>query len=568
MNSHMPNLARKKMKPDISVFRLLSTLPVIALTLLFSNRSLGETQLEKMVEFNTKGVHRDFIMGGSHYEVDGNLILFWDWRWVYPGYPAWNSPPGIRGGDMSTGSTDAMPAVPLVWGKGEIPVGLRLEAQQPTLERRVEGDTETYPQLQEDGIYKAWNVISIPGAVITNLNLPPKAAALTYLESRNLKDWTGPPASKVTKIAGLESATNVIAILPTMAHGTVTVFKDPSAKPKERYKLIMVGVVSPKAEERYRKKWPKDIDRYAYRGKDIWGMLGAVSPDGLRWKMLDVPLSIVQCDTPDLLAYYDTDLAKYVFYGRTRYALHRANTRIETPDFRHFPQPDVLMYSSPDLRSDYEWYGPCSVSRYPGTRQYHVMLPLMWRKKDDTFSVFMATSLDGKNWGLLPKTILEPPTGPLGQPGACGYHARQPLLELSKGKLGVMVQGVSMPHKYPYRPSHPPGGTYWATWPRDRLVALVADGKTEFRTPSVIFKGDKLLINCRTKQAGSIRVQVKSEGKILRSFEDCEQITGDLTDKVVTWQKKTLNDMGHAPGTPVVLEFRIEMAELFSLRFQ
>ena len=56
--------------------------------------------------------------------------------------------------------------------------------------------------------------------------------------------------------------------------------------------------------------------------------------------------------------------------------------------------------------------------------------------------------------------------------------------------------------------------------------------------------------------------------RVLRSFEDCEQITGDFTDHVVTWQKKTLNQIGHTPGTPVVLEFRIEMAELFSLRFQ
>jgi hypothetical protein len=539
----------------------------IAAALLFPSRSQCETQLEKMTKFNTTGIHRDFIMGGSYYEVDGNVILFWDWRWVYPGYPAWATPPGVRGGDMSTGSTDKMPDVPLIWGRGDIPVGLRLEAQRPTLERRVDGDTETYPQLQEDGIYKAWNVISIPGTTITNLNLPPKAAALTYLESRDLKVWTG-PRQNVTNIAGFESATNAIAILPTMAHGTVTVFKDPSAPPEERYKLMMVGVVSPEAEARYRKQWPKDIDRYAYRGKDIWGMLGGVSPDGLRWKMLDVPLSIVQCDTPDLLAYYDTDLAKYVFYGRTRHAMHRANSRIETADFRHFPQPDLLMFSSADLRSDYEWYGPSSVSRYPGTRQYHVMLPLMWRKNDDTFAVYMATSLDGKNWGVLPKPIIEPAAGPLGQPGACGHHARQSLLELPDGKLAVMVQGVSMPHKYPYRPSHPPGGTYWATWPRDRLVALVADGKTEFRTPSAVFQGDKLLINCRTKQAGSIRVQVKSEGKILRSFEDCEQITGDFTDHVVTWQKKTLNQIGHTPGTPVVLEFRIEMAELFSLRFQ
>ena len=539
----------------------------IALTFLLPSRSLCETQLEKMVEFNTKGVHRDFISASGNNEVDGDVMLFWDWRWVYPGYPAWSAPPGVRVGNMTTSSTDPMPAVPLIWGKGDIPVGLRLEAQRPTLERRFEGDTKTFPQLQENGIFKAWDVISIPDATITNLGLPPKAAALTYLESRNLKDWTT-PSPNLTNVPGLEKATNIVAILPTMAHGTVTVFKDPSASAEERYKLIMVGVVSPEAEERYRKKWPKDIDRYAYRGNDIWGMLGGVSPDGLRWKMLELPLSIVQCDTPDLQAYYDTDLGKYVFFGRTRYAMHRANSRIETSDFRHFPLPELTQFSGGDLRSDYEWYGPSSVSRYPGTRQYQVMLPLMWRKNDDTFAVYMATSFEGRYWSVLgPGPIMEPQPGPFGQPGAAGYHARQSLLELPNGKLAVMVEGVSMPHKYPYRPAHPPGGTYWATWPRDRLVALVAGGKSEFRTPSAVFQGDTLLINCRTKQAGSIRVQVRSEGNILRSFEDCQPITGDFADRVVTW-KKNLRKLGPAPGAAIVLELRMEMAELFSLRTQ
>jgi hypothetical protein len=540
----------------------------IAISWLLPGRSPGESQLQKMVEFNTTGIHRDFIMAAGHYEVDGNVMLFWDWRWVYPGYPAWNAPPGVRGGDMSPWSTDPMPGVPLVWGQGDIPVGLRLEAQRPALERRVEGDTKTFPQLQENGLFKAWSVIAIPAGALTNANLPPKAAALTYLESRNLKDWTGPPKHHVVHIAGFESATNIIAILPTMAHGTVSVFKDPSAPANERYKLIMVGTIDPEAEERYRQKWPKDIDRYAYRGKDIWGMLGALSPDGLRWNMLDVPLSIVQCDTPDMPTYYDPDLGKYVFYGRTRYGLRRANSRVETADFRHFPLPELTQFSGAELRPDWEWYSPSSVSRYPGTRQYHLMLPLMWRKNDDTFAVYMATSFDGRYWSVVPPgPILEPRPGPLGQPGACGYHARQSLLELPDGKLAVMVQGISMPHKYPYRPSHPPGGTYWATWPRDRLVALVADGKAEFRTPSVVFQDERILINCRTRQAGSIRVQVRSEGKVLRSFEECQPITGDFTDRVVTW-RKNLKRIGHTPGTPVVIEFRLEMAELFSLRFQ
>jgi hypothetical protein len=131
--------------------------------------------------------------------------------------------------------------------------------------------------------------------------------------------------------------------------------------------------------------------------------------------------------------------------------------------------------------------------------------------------------------------------------------------------IAVAVQSLSMPHKYPFRPSHPPGGSYWAAWPRDRLVALVADTKAEFRTPSAVFQGGQLLLNCRTKQAGSIRVQVRAGGGILRRFEDCQPVTGDFASRVVTW-KNGGSQMGHAPGTPVVIELRLEMAELFSLR--
>ncbi len=545
----------------------LSAGALIVVTFLVPSRLVGEDQLTKMVDFNTKGIHRDFKMAGSHYEVDGNVMLFWDWRWVYPGYPAWTAPPGVRVGDMSTGSTNKMPDVPLVWGKGDIPLGLRLEAQRPTLERRLEGDTNTFPQLQEDGIYKAWNVVSIPEAALTNAGLPPKAAALTYLESRNLRDWST-PRPNLTNAPGLAGVSNIVAILPTMAHGTVAVFKDPSAPPQERYKLMFVGTIPPEAEERYRQQWPRDIDRYAYRGKDIWGIYGGVSPDGLHWKMLELPLSIQQCDTPDMPTYYDADLGKYVFYGRMRYGMRRANSRIETADFRHFPLPEPTLFSGADQPSDYEWYSPSSVSRYPGTRQYHLMLPLMWRKADDTFAVYLATSLEGKHWTVLPPgPILQPPPGPLGQPDSGGYLARQSLLELPDGRLAVTVQSLSMPHKYPFRPSHPPGGSYWAVWPRDRLVALVADMKTEFRTLSVVFQGEQIVLNCRTKQAGSIRVQVRSEGNILRSFEDCQPVTGDFTRQVVTW-KNGRKQIGHEPGTPVVIELRLEMAELFSLRFQ
>jgi hypothetical protein len=543
-------------------------LATIALALPFPSLSQSENYSAQMVERNKREVFRDVVASNARNVVDGNVMLFWDWRWVYSGYPNWTAPPRVRVGMMTTSSTDPMPAFPLIWGNGEIPVGLRLEAQRPAMEMRTEGDTKTFPQLQEDGVFKSWAAIKIPEATRTNAGLPPDFTVLTYLESRDLKNWTGPSANSVTNIKGLETMTNIVAILPTEAHGTISIFKDPSAPPEERYKLMMVGVVTHEAEARYRQLWPKDCDRMSYHGAEIWGIYGGVSPDGLRWKMLDLPVSVQLCDTPDMPAYYDTELGKYVFYGRTRYLMYRANMRLETADFRHFPLPEIQQFSGGNLPADHEWYSPSSVSRYPGTTQYHVMLPLMWRKNDDTFAVYMATSLEGKHWSVLgPGPIMEPQPGPIGRPGACGYHARQSLLEFPDGKLGVMVQGFSMPHKYPYRPSHPPTGTYWATWPRDRLVALVAEGKAEFRTPTAVFQGDKLVINCRTKQAGSIRVQVRSDGQILRSFEDCEQLTGDFSDHVVTW-KKNLKKLGHTPGASVIVELRMEMAELFSLRFR
>jgi hypothetical protein len=64
--------------------------------------------------------------------------------------------------------------------------------------------------------------------------------------------------------------------------------------------------------------------------------------------------------------------------------------------------------------------------------------------------------------------------------------------------------------------------------------------KTEFRTPAAVFRGEQIVLNCRTKQAGLIRVQVRAGG----------------------------SKIGQAAGMPVAIGLRLEMAELFSLRFQ
>jgi len=86
----------------------------LAIAFLAQNPASGQDYSTRMAELNKTGVYRDFVNPSANSEVDGNVMLFWDWRWVYPGYPEWTAPPGVRVGLMTTGSTDPMPSVPLI----------------------------------------------------------------------------------------------------------------------------------------------------------------------------------------------------------------------------------------------------------------------------------------------------------------------------------------------------------------------------------------------------------------------------------------------------------------------
>ena len=50
-----------------------------------------------------------------------------------------------------------------------------------------------------------------------------------------------------------------------------------------------------------------------------------------------------------------------------------------------------------------------------------------------------------------------------------------------------------------------------------------------------------------------------------RSFADCIPIAGDSLDHIVTW--KGAEDLGHEPGQPVTLRFRMRAAKLFAFEF-
>ena len=110
------------------------------------------------------------------------------------------------------------------------------------------------------------------------------------------------------------------------------------------------------------------------------------------------------------------------------------------------------------------------------------MFPTLWHMRDDTTSVILASSHDGKLWHYVPGPAVLT-TGPFGAwDGGCVF-AHPNLLELSDGSFVLPYTGYNFPHKYPRGQfKFAPG---YAVWPKGRLVALEALERGEFATVSV-----------------------------------------------------------------------------------
>ena len=123
------------------------------------------------------------------------------------------------------------------------------------------------------------------------------------------------------------------------------------------------------------------------------------------------------------------------------------------------------------------------------------------------------------------------------------------MVELPGDRVGVPMIGYAVPHKYPRR--KPLGDIAWATWQKGRLVALAADEHGSFRTPDLLFKGNTMRANVRTKHVGNLLVEVVGDdGNPVsgHTFDDCDPIRGDYLSHSVTWRgDPAIRREGHRP---------------------
>ena len=189
------------------------------------------------------------------------------------------------------------------------------------------------------------------------------------------------------------------------------------------------------------------------------------------------------------------------------------------------------------------------------------MFPAVWHQDDDTTTIVMLSSSDGRVWHRVPgPAVLD--TAPFGQwDGGCIF-AEPNLVELPDGSFALPYVGFSLPHKYSRGQwQFLPG---YAVWPKGRIVALEAPDRGEFAMISLMPPGQNLLVNALTKRAGEIRVQVDDVAG--RTFDDCDPIIGDQYRTPVTWKGKAT--LGPDPKKPIRLRFRMEKAQLFGLEFE
>ncbi|MGQ9630930.1 MAG: hypothetical protein ACUVXI_11575 [bacterium] len=506
---------------------------------------------------------------GEPYELAGKRLVFTNWYYVRPGGFGWYD----DGGNNVTVSGSEGP-----WGahfrRFDYPHGIRLVVQSaerlgPLLQPEhpwEEKGISISTLICDREVYRGWGV-----------SAPAEGGSLfCYLESGDGLAWTRPNVG-IYEWNG--SRDNNI-----LADEGGTVFIDPSAPPAERYKWVSERWFSRETYDAYRQRRPNAWEPRADRVDvgSILGVQGAVSPDGLHWNVLPEPLVMEHSDT-QVVAYYDERLRKYILYTRNWMVGPRSGRaldgqglswlgvgrrsigRTESDDFRCFPLSEVILEPGPDMLPSDVLYTNCKTT-IPGAPDHHLMFPAIWHTSDDTTSIALASSHDGKLWHFLPGSpVLE--TSPFGEwDGGCIF-AHPNLVELPDGRFALPYTGYIFPHKYPRGQwKFQPG---YAVWPKGRLVALEAPERGEFATVGIIPPGRKLRINALTQRVGGILVEVAGlDGKPLEqhTFADSTPIIGDHHHAPVTWEGR--DDLGYREGAGIILRFRMEKAKVFWLEFE
>ena len=470
----------------------------------------------------------------------------------------------------------------------DLPTGIRIAVQEaectdPVMEpqKRWEAKTIHYPcVIREGDRYRMWycSFADPEDPWVKAGNVPGKVPGLwCYAESTDGFNWERPELGLVEYDGS--RANNILFVCDEVgsSYGYMNLMRDPTGPDEERYKAIGItghfwvdGQPASRAEVmelRAKREAAGDAGEIGANITSQVVVTAGVSANGLRWTHLREPIlkPPFLLDTQNILT-WDTSIDRYVIYLRSGRERRRAVSRYEAEDFRGpWTNHQMVLTAEPDDPPDWDIYAPC-YCRHP--HGGHLMFFSPFRRASDLVDVYLSTSHDGQLWYRPERKPIIPASDRYGS-----LYPTPHLVELSDDRWGLLTLACPHPHNQDSEESH---HFIWATWKRDRLVAWETDDWAEFALSEQECAGQQLRLNFKTFLPGAfVQVEIVDGSLPNRSsaervpplagysFADCDPLSGDHLDRVVSWKGKS--DLAALRGKKIHLRFRMARTRLFAL---
>jgi hypothetical protein len=290
------------------------------------------------------------------------------------------------------------------------------------------------------------------------------------------------------------------------------------------------------------------------------GLMAMQSADGIHWQpVADKPVITKGAFDSQNLAFWDPHLGKYREYHRAfRHGVRDIMTGT-SDDFLTWTEPRWLDYTGAPPEHLYT----NAVCNYPGAPHILVGFPTRFLPPKQQTEPTLMVSRDGSHFHRYADAVI-PLTAPEMREGNRSNYMTWGLHQLPAqakewsvdAKEAYYTGKGSRLRRFTYRP--------------DGLVALAAGAEGgEAVTRPIIVGGGKLIVNFRTAETGTVRVELQdAAGEPLQGFavSDCKGLAGDDLAAEVAWSGAA--DLSSLAGQPARLRFVLQDAELFSFRFQ
>ena len=316
----------------------------------------------------------------------------------------------------------------------------------------------------------------------------------------------------------------------------------------------------------------EDVRFKAIGGLSRGGMYTLGSADGITWRLLSEGPVMTEGDFDSLnLAFWDSEIGKYVAYIRQSRDRKRSVRRCLSDDFVHWSDPEWLEFGpgpgAPDADPGLEQFYTNAIQPYERDPGLYLGFPKRFVPERTRHPEHEATgvsdcvliaSRDGVNF---PRRFREA----FIRPGLDQRNWTERNMMMAPGMIRTSPTEYSLYWSEHYRHHDP--RLQRGTIRVDGFASLHADlPGGQMTTVPVRIMGDELIVNLATSAAGSLRVEILDErGAPVSGYtlDDSDELYGDDIERVVTWNGSP--DLGSVRGESVQLRLALADADVYSI---